>query len=245
MNIKEVTKFTGLTSKTLRHWESVGLLHPQRAKNDYRIYTDEDITKIFYILSLRTLDLPLAKIKKIMSLQINEKTALTEHLLLLTEKKEQLSVLIEHLSTKLKKGEYQMTEQDFEAFKEKQLTENEKNYGEEIRAKYGIKQIEKSNRQFLAQSKEDMNWAKETHQKIINMLEDAYANHDQKLAYEAVSLHKKWLEFYWSENTVLPEAHIALGQMYCDDDRFRANYTQKYQELPEFFRDCIIEFYNK
>ena len=46
-NIKAITKMTGLTSKTLRHWESVGLLAPARDQNDYRLYSEQDIAQIF------------------------------------------------------------------------------------------------------------------------------------------------------------------------------------------------------
>ena len=245
MNIKQVTKLTGLTSKTLRHWESVGLLSPSRADNDYRNYTDNDLNQIFYIMSLRQLDVPLEKIREILSAQIDEKTALTTHLSVLTERQNTLSALIKHLSAKLEKGDYQMSKKDFVLFKQQQLEENEKNYGTEIRQKYGQQTIEKSNQKFLNQNEAEFSWAKETHEKIINMLEKAYADNDEQLAFEAVKLHKRWLEFYWEDHTVTPKAHIGLTQMYCDDERFRKNYTQKYDGLPEFFLNATINFYNK
>ena len=79
-NIKSITKMTGLTSKTLRHWETVGLLEPQRDENDYRLYSDADIARIFYIMSLREFDLPLERIKAVLAEGLNEKEALSQHL---------------------------------------------------------------------------------------------------------------------------------------------------------------------
>lgn len=242
MNIKEVTKLTGLSSKTLRHWESVDLLQPTRDKNGYRNYNRMEITRIFYIMSLRQLDLSLTMIKKILAAQMDEKTALTNHLSLLTKKKNQLSTLINILSNKLEKGDYHMSNDDFNTLKQKQIDENETKYGAEIRAKYGIETVEKANQKFLSSSEEGQKWASEVHEKIIQMLEEAYITNDILLAAEAVRLHKIWLEFYWS-NPVTAEAHIGLGQMYCDDERFRANYNKIFTDLSEFFRDNIIKFY--
>ena len=48
-NIKAITKITGLTSKTLRHWESVGLLAPARDQNDYRFDILNKILPKFFI----------------------------------------------------------------------------------------------------------------------------------------------------------------------------------------------------
>ena len=123
-NIKAITKMTGLTSKTLRHWEAVGLLSPVRDQNDYRLYSEQDIAQIFYIMSLRKLDLPLDQIKNILSEDQEEKETLRQHLTRLNDQLEHLEKLIEHLSHKLEKGDYRMNEQEFELLKSTQLKEN-------------------------------------------------------------------------------------------------------------------------
>lgn len=89
-NIKAITKMTGLTSKTLRHWEAVGLLSPVRDQNDYRLYSEQDIAQIFYIMSLRKLDLPLDQIKNILSEDQEEKETLRLHLTRLNDQLEHL-----------------------------------------------------------------------------------------------------------------------------------------------------------
>lgn len=116
-NIKAITKMTGLTSKTLRHWESVGLLAPARDQNDYRLYSEQDIAQIFYIMSLRKLDLPLDQIKNILSQYEDEKKTLSQHLMRLNNQLKHLEKLIEHLSHKLEIGDYHMNEQEFELLK--------------------------------------------------------------------------------------------------------------------------------
>ncbi|XHB96006.1 MerR family DNA-binding transcriptional regulator [Lactococcus garvieae] len=47
-NIKAITKMTGLTSKTLRHWEAVGLLSPCETKT-ITVYILNKILLKFFI----------------------------------------------------------------------------------------------------------------------------------------------------------------------------------------------------
>lgn len=243
LNIKQVTKLTGLTSKTLRHWEKVGLLKAQRLENDYRSYNEDDLTRIFYITSLRRFDLPLEAIKKIILEQTDEKTALAEHLSLLKRKQEELFLLIENLSEKLEKEDYQMSEKDFDLLKKEQIAKNEAQYGAEIRAKYGEKVIDDFNQKFLSQSQKEMEEKTTLHDKIVEMIESAYEKNDEKLAQEAVQLHQNWIKSYWGAENFSPEAHLGLFQMYCDDERFRANYNKKHADLPEYFQAAAITFY--
>ncbi len=61
--IREVAKATGLTSRTLRHYEQIGLLMPSRVgDNGYRFYGEAELSRLYRILSLRSLGLPLPAI---------------------------------------------------------------------------------------------------------------------------------------------------------------------------------------
>ena len=53
MKIKEAEKATGLTSKTIRYYESRGLVDVTRQDNSYRDYTDTDIALLKQIKTLR------------------------------------------------------------------------------------------------------------------------------------------------------------------------------------------------
>lgn len=50
---KEVSESLNITMDTLRNWEMNGLLTVKRKQNGYRIYTDQDITRLKIIRSLR------------------------------------------------------------------------------------------------------------------------------------------------------------------------------------------------
>ena len=63
MKIKEAEKATGLTSKTIRYYESRGLVDVTRQDNSYRDYTDTDIALLKQIKTLRDLGVAIADIK--------------------------------------------------------------------------------------------------------------------------------------------------------------------------------------
>lgn len=63
MFIHEITKLTGVSTKTIRYYESIGLLPaPQRAENNYRQYSADIVERLRFIVSARSLGFTLADI---------------------------------------------------------------------------------------------------------------------------------------------------------------------------------------
>jgi len=61
--IGEVAERTGLTRRTLRHYDDLGLLVPsERSWSDYRLYTEDDLLRLLQIQNLKALGLSLAEI---------------------------------------------------------------------------------------------------------------------------------------------------------------------------------------
>ncbi|MQW22714.1 MULTISPECIES: MerR family transcriptional regulator [unclassified Lactococcus] len=242
MKINELTKLTGLTSKTLRHWEKMGLLSSKRDINGYRIYDELDLNKIFYINNLRKLNLPISEIDGLLNEKMDEKMMLENHLSRLIRTQNELSQLINQLENKLEEGDYFMNNNDFELLKKQEIAENEAKYGKEIRQKYGTTVIDDSNKKYQEQGQNEHDWAKETHSKVVKMLEDAYNTQDNFLAFEAIKLHRTWLQHFWSQE-VTPQAHLTLIKMYGEDGRFRQNYTAHFDTLPEYFYEQASMYY--
>lgn len=65
MKIKEIEKLTGIKSTNIRFYEREGLLTPNRAGNNYRSYTEEDIKTLEQIKTLRLLGVPIEDIKQL------------------------------------------------------------------------------------------------------------------------------------------------------------------------------------
>ncbi|MFC5832636.1 MerR family transcriptional regulator [Nonomuraea insulae] len=63
--IGELAAATGLTVRTLRHFHQVGLLCPAgRSAAGHRLYTGDDVRRLYRILALRELRLPLSEIAR-------------------------------------------------------------------------------------------------------------------------------------------------------------------------------------
>lgn len=56
LRIGEVARRTGLTTRTLRHYDELGLLVPSgRTEGDYRMYTLDDVQRLLAIQHLKSL----------------------------------------------------------------------------------------------------------------------------------------------------------------------------------------------
>lgn len=95
MNINELERLTGITKQNIRFYEKKGLLHPARnSGNNYREYTQDDLTRLKTIKLLRRLDLPLEDIRKILHEEAPLNEALAQHLKTLQEKQQELGACI-------------------------------------------------------------------------------------------------------------------------------------------------------
>ncbi len=72
MLIHAFAQHTGVSAKTIRYYESVGLLPPpRRAANQYRLYTEHDATLLQFIVGARSLGYPLADIARFLAVREN------------------------------------------------------------------------------------------------------------------------------------------------------------------------------
>ncbi|MFZ6773624.1 MerR family transcriptional regulator [Undibacterium sp. SXout7W] len=82
LKIGELAKRTGLTVRTLHHYDHIGLLTPSgRSEADYRLYDREDIVRLHRIQALRRLHLSLADIADIIDQEdVQLKTVIAEQI---------------------------------------------------------------------------------------------------------------------------------------------------------------------
>ncbi|MFI1736869.1 MerR family transcriptional regulator [Streptomyces sioyaensis] len=54
--VGRLAEASGLTVRTLHHWDTIGLLSPsQRTTGGHREYTEEDLVRLYQVLALRSL----------------------------------------------------------------------------------------------------------------------------------------------------------------------------------------------
>ena len=72
MLIRELAQHTSVPAKTIRYYESIGLLpRPQRAANNYRQYTAADVERLQFIAGARSLGISLDDIVEILAARDN------------------------------------------------------------------------------------------------------------------------------------------------------------------------------
>ena len=122
MTVHEVSKFTGVSIRTLQYYDQIGLLKPDRVTEaGYRLYNESGLEKLQQILLFRELEFPLKDIGKIMnSPDFDRQKALSQQIELLMLKKEHIEGLIELARKTQNEGEKTM---NFDAFDNRKLEE--------------------------------------------------------------------------------------------------------------------------
>lgn len=68
MNIGEVSKKAGLPPKTIRYYEDIGLITPQRDANGYRSFRDRDMHKLAFLGRSRALGFTIEDCRNLLAL---------------------------------------------------------------------------------------------------------------------------------------------------------------------------------
>jgi DNA-binding transcriptional MerR regulator len=64
--VHEFAELSGVTVKTLHHYDRLGLLKPRRAETGYRIYTEFDLERLQQVVALKYLGLSLQQIRVVL-----------------------------------------------------------------------------------------------------------------------------------------------------------------------------------
>ncbi len=75
MNIGIVAKKSGLPPKTIRYYEDIGLILPDRLDNGYRSYSEADAEKLRFLQRARSLGFSIEDCRRLLSLYENENRA--------------------------------------------------------------------------------------------------------------------------------------------------------------------------
>ena len=96
--VQQVSKLTGVSVRTLHHYDQIGLLKPTKiTEAGYRLYDDRALQRLQSILFFRELEFPLQDIKKILdSPNFDPMDALNAQIRLLQLRRDHLEELISH-----------------------------------------------------------------------------------------------------------------------------------------------------
>lgn len=132
LTVKEVSELTGVSVRTLHHYDSLGLLVPsERTDAGYRLYGEADLEKLQQILLFRELEFSLSDIRRITETpDFDRKRALEQQLELLKMKRERIDGLIDLARSLMKEEKMTM---NFDAFDTEKMDE----YAARAKASWG------------------------------------------------------------------------------------------------------------
>lgn len=243
--VKALAELAGVTPRTLRWYDRKGLLKPRRTTEaGYRLYGREEVDRLQAILFYKELGLELEAIREILDAPgFDRLEALQSHLSELESRRRKLDALILTVEKTIDeaKGGTQMSDKEkFEAFKRRAVEANEKQYGKEIREKYGPEAVEASNAKVLSLTEEEYAQWKTLGEDILSALSAAVRAGEAPAGPEGrriAELHRRWLSFSWE--TYTPQAHRGLAELYTADERFTAYYDREVPGCAAFLRDAV------
>ena len=216
--VKEVSKLTGVSVRTLHHYDAIGLLKPTKVtESGYRMYDDTALSRLQTILLFRELQFPLKEIKAILdSPDFNPSEAIAQQIKLLELQYKHIGELIILAREMQSKG---VTTMNFEAFDKSEM----EHYKAEVKAKWGTTQAYQDYLQKSAtrSEEEQKEIAKQLMGKFSELGTLRHLPPAAKEVQEKISVLQKFItdHYYVCTNEILG----GLGQMYVEDERFKKN----------------------
>ncbi len=241
MNIGEFSKLTGVSIRTIRYYDEIGLLKPEFVdeQSGYRYYGENSLIIMQEVLFFKELNFPLKTIRDIMlSPNYKKREALKEQKHLLTLKKERLEEIILSIE-KIEKGERIM---NFDMFSDNKINA----YKDEVKERWGNTDAYKENQAKTA-NYTDEKWADVA--MGLNSIMSEFANSMKTGAkYNDNSVHdlvEKLKNFITeTQYTCTNEILLCLGDMYVSDDRFKKNIDKNGLGTAEYINNAIKAYCN-
>lgn len=216
--VKEVSKLTGVSVRTLHHYDAIGLLKPTKVTDaGYRMYDDAALSRLQNILLFRELQFPLKEIKEILdSPNFDPSEAIRQQIELLELQYQHIGKLISLAREIQNKG---VTIMNFQAFNKSEIDQ----YKAEAKAKWGKTHAYQEYERKTA-GQDDKAFRESGNRLMELFAEFGTLRHmppTGEAVQEKVAALQKFITEHYYECT--NEILMGLGQMYTEDERFRKN----------------------
>ncbi len=236
--VKDISKLSGVSVRTLHHYDAIGLLKPAKVTEaGYRLYDTASLQRLHAILLLRELQFSLKDIKEILDAPgFDPMEALQQQIGLLELRRQHLTELIDHARQIQKTGVIPMNFSSFDTAKiDRYAQEAKKQWGKtDAYKEYEVKTS--------GQSKSQM---QETGDRLMDIFREFGAiRHLSPASIEAQALVEK-LQSFITDNyyTCTGQILFGLGQMYAAGDEMNENIDKAGGEgTGAFVRDAITVY---
>ncbi len=242
--IKEISDLSGVSVRTLHHYDQLGLLKPDSvAANGYRIYSEQNLLRLQQILFFKELDFSLAEIKKILDHPDFEQIhALESQQAILVKKRTRLNQIIQLITqtiNSIQGGTIMEKKEMFQAFDLTEIKKDQAKYAAEVREKYGASPAYQESQQKAAKYNQHdweniMAAANEIYTKLATLMELPISDP------EVQAMINNWRE-HINQNYYQCTLEIfrGLGEIYVADPRFTKNIDQYRPGLAEFMHQAM------
>lgn len=244
-SIQQIAALTGTTSRTLRHYDTIGLLTPSRiASNGYRHYNRAALMRLQRILLLRELGLGLPAVASILAQEGSASSALQTHLVWLRGEQERLSRLIASVEKTIAAeaaGKEIMAKDMLDGFDHTQ-------HKEEVEQRWGKEAYAQSDSWWRGKdSSGQSTWKAQV--AALNSdwiaLSSSGDTPSSPTAQELARHHVEWLSSIPGTPAALPGGDVrgyvlGLAEMYVSDERFAVNYGGV--DGAAFVRDALTAY---
>ncbi|WP_214106147.1 MerR family transcriptional regulator [Acrocarpospora catenulata] len=241
-SIADVARMSGVTSRTLRHYDEIGLLAPAHiGSNGHRYYEEDGLLRLQQILLLRELGLGLREIAAVLERQVDQVDTLREHQRRLLAERDRLDVLactvgrtiaeLEENEETPDMGKISRPENLFTGF-------DTARYEAPAREKWPTEAEQSAQFAATLTEAEAERLQREATAAMVRMAEFMRAATpvtDPEVQAE-VDAHYQGICRMWTPNAA---AFKALGQNYVDDAQWRAAYEHIAAGLAEYQRDAM------
>ena len=242
LSVSEAAKRAGVSVRTLRYYDEIGLLKPsETTPAGYRFYDGAAMASLQQILFYRELDVPLEQIGRILSAPDHDRTkALQKHRTLLLMKRQRLDDMLRLVDETI--GGIAMyderpkpTQADWEAVKEQ--------YAREAAERWGNTEA------FLESREKHVKYTPEQEARISAEMEEifrAFGACGDPAGEEAQALVKRWQTHITQYHYNCTNGILAcLGQMYVNDPRFKENLDKYGPGTAQKISDAIAAYCKK
>ena len=237
--IGELARLSGVSVRTLRYYDKIGLLKPDfRGDSKYRYYTRTELLRLQQILFFKELEMPLKVIKRILDdPDFNESEALKKHQAALLHRRERLDVLLSTLAQTIKVIDQEEIMSDdhnlYKGFNRDEIEAWEK----EVEENYDPGLVKQSRSNVQKMSKDDMASIKNEQLEIAKEMATLMGQSaDSKEVQHLMARQHAVNEQFYKTSA---EVFKALGEMYVSDPRFRNFYDVHKPGLAEFMRESM------
>ncbi|MCP1101494.1 DNA-binding transcriptional MerR regulator [Aequitasia blattaphilus] len=243
-HVTEVARLTGVSVRTLHHYDRIGLLLPDKlSEKGYRLYSEENIDRLMQILFFKELDFSLKSIKEILDQpNYDRKEALLLQKKLLKAKQKQIHQMVQVLEKAVKEMEGEITMSTEEKFSGFHFDKNP--YEKEAREKYGNKAVEESQKRLDGLDASEKEKLTEDMNEVFKKLSSL--RHLSPDTPEAQAAIAEWYSLLNNNfSTYSKEAFKGLGELYVMDERFTKNIDEFGDGLATFMKEAMAVFAEK